>query len=418
MGETLHLLADAKVSLHRIQKFLEASSQMVSELGHSNGTVGYSGPTCDYDKHSNGERVTFSPFTNLGMMHENEVWDDSCSSKNDIKLCISMKNVCCSWNEEDGLKTLQNISLNIYKKQLIAITGPVGCGKSSLLQAILGELPHYSGAITHSGSIAYVPQLPWVFSGTLQENITFGKSFDSVRYQRIIEACSLQIDFDEFSRGDLTNIGQRGVSLSGGQRARVCLARALYTDADIFLLDDPLSAVDVQVANHLYKECIRGVLSEKSCVLATHQHHFLKSADDILVMKQGAIVHHGKYNELQDEDILSGFISITNKENKRKDPLGRKMSVRLSKRRTNSSLVVGQDDPIDLEEDEEERIVGSVSWGLYWRYFRSAYSAVLLLCLFVLVLFVQGMDESVGQLDFLYVFVLYRQSGHGQCVSL
>ena len=376
MGETLPLLADAKVSLDRIQNFLELFVNSQIDYSSDNVDEGNSSPT----------------FSKIFTVHEDSALDETYAKKNDILISprISLKNIYCSWNEAGGLnKTLENISLDIYGKQLVVITGPVGCGKSSLLLAILGELPCKSGVIRHSGVITYVPQLPWIFSGTIQENITFGKSFDSVNYERIIKACCLQKDFCEFSKGDLTHIGQRGVSLSGGQRARICLARALYTDADIFLLDDPLSAVDAKVAAHLYKNCIRGLLFEKCCLLVTHQHQFLKNADDILVMKQGAIVHQGKYEELQARDILSNF-SVFNKENKRKHSLDRQTSHRLSRRSTNTSLVSPENVPVDLEEGKEERMIGSVNWCLYWRYFRSAYPATMLFCLAGLVLTVQG----------------------------
>lgn len=386
MGETLHLLADIKVALDRIQTFLEANSATDSNSidKRSNGNES---PTFDVDRHFNGGMFHFTKLADLFTLPEDEeILDGPCRTRNVSESWVSLKNVCCSWNETDDLKTLQNISMKIRNKQLFAITGPVGCGKSSLLQAILGELPCHSGEISFSGSIAYVPQLPWVFSGTIQENITFGKSLDAIKYQRIIESCSLQTDLEHFSKGDLTHIGQRGVSLSGGQRARICLARALYTDADIFLLDDPLSAIDVQVGNHLFKDCIRGLLSEKICVLVTHQHQFLKNADVILVMEQGSIACQGKYDELQDKEILSKFV-IVGKENPRKESLGRWSSVR---RRL--SLVLAPDEGVrdDLEEEDEDRMVGSVTWRLYWRYFRSAFPAVLLIFLFFLVLFVQG----------------------------
>lgn len=390
MGETLHLLADAKVSLDRIQKFLESGFLMdFQENSTENTNSGENSPAFN-NRHFKGLKLNDMKGTKLFWLHEDDSSDekDSFTNLNDSEPCISLKNVCCSWNEADGLKTLQNISLDIYSKQLVVITGPVGSGKSSLLQAILGELPCHSGEIKPSGSIAYVPQPPWVFSGTVQENITFGKAFNRERFQRVIEACSLQKDLGQFAKGDLENIGQRGVSLSGGQRARICLARALYTNADIFLLDDPLSAVDVHVANHVFEECIRGLLSNKCCLLVTHQHQFLKSADDILVMKQGAVVERGNYNELLDRHILSRF-QIVKKDNQRKGSVSRCISRNLMRAHTSTSLM-SQDVLADLEEDEEERMVGSVPWSLYWCYFCSAYPAVLLLCLFFLVLFVQG----------------------------
>lgn len=366
MGETLHILADARVSLERIQNFLQSASTMNSPENYIEKSKRCENSQLLHDKLSRQEL-------------------DTCSSSP----CISLKNVSCSWNEKEGVKTLQNISMNIYNKQLIAITGPVGCGKSSILQVILNELPHQSGEIECSGSIAYYPQLPWVFSGTVRENITFGKSFDAVRYQKIVNACSLQKDLQQLPNGDLTNIGQRGVSLSGGQRARTCLARTLYTNADIILLDDLFSAVDARVANHLFKECIQGLLSEKCRILVTHHHQFLKSVDSILILKEGKLVEQGKYEELQSKEVLSKPAEVVGKETTNRGSF--KHCVRhASLRRTGTSTsLVSQGAIADLKEDEEERMVGSVTWTLYWQYFRSAYPTVILLGLFMLVLFVQ-----------------------------
>ena len=390
VGETLHLLADVKVSLDRIQNFLETNSSSVAiEDATHKINYGCDSPTFDW-RHAKKGNFNFPEFSNVFTSPEEiELSKSSCERNNSVSW-ISLKNVSCSWNKTDDLKTLQNISIEIGDKQLVAITGPVGCGKTSLLQAILGELPCDSGEITYSGSIAYVPQLPWVFSGTIRENITFGKSFETLRYQKILQACSLEKDLQQFSKGDFANIGQRGVSLSGGQRARICLARALYADARIFLLDDPFSAVDVQVGSHLFKECIRGLLAEKICVLVTHQHQFLTGVDTIFVMEQGTIACHGKYNELQNKDILSKIV-IVGKEKERRESVSNN-SRYLRRRLTAMSLVLSTDKGAhnDLEDEHEDRMVGSVTWRLYWQYFRSAFPAVLLFCLFFLVLLVQG----------------------------
>lgn len=401
MGETLHLLADVKVSLDRIQKFLEANSDEGDTKWQSDGS-----PTFDH-RHFKGANFSFDKLS------EDEELDNSYLKRTEPEPWISLKNVSCSWREADQFKTLQNISMNISRKQLFVVTGAVGCGKSSLLQAILGELPCHSGEISYSGSIAYVPQLPWVFSGTIQENISFGKPLDIIKYERILEACSLKKDLQQFSKGDLSHIGQRGVSLSGGQRARICLARALYADADIYLLDDPLSAVDVQVGNHLLKECIRGLLSEKICILVTHQHHeFLKNADNVIVMEQGSIACQGKYNDLQHKNILSKSVTV-GKENPRKESLNNAMY--LPRRRTTTSLCLSSIEEVndDLIEEEEDRMIGSVTWHLYWQYFRSAFPAALLLCLFVLVLFAQGNALAIFMYFMYAIFIfMYEISVH------
>lgn len=383
------MLADVKVSLDRIQTFLETSSPSVAmETATNKNNNGCDSPTFDW-RHAEEGKLDFPEIANASTLPEENILSESSRERNNSTSWISLSNVSCSWNETDDFKTLQNISIEISNKQLVAITGPVGCGKTSLLQAILGELPCHSGELTYSGSIAYVPQLPWVFSGTVRENITFGKSLDTVRYQKILQACSLKKDLQQFSKGDFTHIGQRGVSLSGGQRARICLARALYADASIFLLDDPFSAVDVQVGSHLFKECILGLLAEKICVLVTHQHQFLTGVDTIFLMEKGTVACHGKYDELQKEDILSK-ISITEKVKERKESISNNRYLR--RRLTAISLNLSTDEGAhnDLEEEHEERLVGSVTWRLYWQYFRSAFPAVLLCCLFFLVLLVQG----------------------------
>lgn len=382
MGETLHLLADAKVSLKRIQNFLQSvSSVKFQEMPKDSSNSGKDNP---------GFHNIFDQQLNFAALISRQSENSSSQGEN-ASPCISLKNVCCSWNEKDGLRTLQNITMDIYTKHFVAITGTVGSGKSSLLQTILGELPQTTGEMKCYGSIAYCPQLPWVFSGTVRENITFGKPFDNVRYQTIVNACSLQKDFQQLPKGDLTNIGQRGVCLSGGQRARTCLARTLYTNADIILLDDPFSAVDARVANHLFSECIQGLLSEKCRVLVTHHHEFLTRADEIFVLSDGKVVEHGTYDFLLTKDVLSNPEVVQNEISKRSSG-SFEHSERLTplRRRSTSRSLQSRNEAIDLKENDEERKVGSVTWSLYWQYFRSAYPVIRLLCLFLLVLLAQG----------------------------
>ena len=152
---------------------------------------------------------------------------------------------------------------------------------------ILGELVPAQGCCKVIGKVAYASQEPWIFSGTVRQNILCGLEYDAERYQRVIEACALLDDFRLFSDGDCTLVGERGTSLSGGQKARVNLARALYIDADIYLLDDPLSAVDTRVGRHLFDRAISSFLNGKIRVLVTHQLQYLKDAvDKILVLKE------------------------------------------------------------------------------------------------------------------------------------
>ncbi|CAE5968036.1 unnamed protein product [Arabidopsis arenosa] len=203
-----------------------------------------------------------------------------------------------SWDPETKIPTLRNIHLEIKHGQKVAVCGPVGAGKSSLLHAVLGEIPKVSGTVKVSGSIAYVSQTSWIQSGTIRDNILYGKPMEARRYNDAIKACALDKDMNGFGHGDLTEIGQRGINLSGGQKQRIQLARAVYADADVYLLDDPFSAVDAHTAGVLFHKCVEDSLKEKTVILVTHQVEFLSEVDQILVMEEGRITQLGKYDEL------------------------------------------------------------------------------------------------------------------------
>ncbi|KAF9360458.1 hypothetical protein BGX26_009286 [Mortierella sp. AD094] len=199
--------------------------------------------------------------------------------------------------------TLENINLSVYDKSLTAVVGRVGQGKSSLLSAIIGEMYKTSGTIHTRGHIAYVPQQAWILNYSLRDNILFGKDYDHERYRHIIYACGLEPDIAMLPAGDLTEIGERGINLSGGQKQRVSLARAAYSDSDIYLLDDPLSAVDAHVDRHLWRHLIgpNGLLKDKTRILVTHGIHHLKDVDAVVMIKDGKIASQGTYSELMAE---------------------------------------------------------------------------------------------------------------------
>lgn len=205
-----------------------------------------------------------------------------------------------SWEENpvNAKPTLADINLVADHKDKVAICGEVGSGKSSLLAAILGEISKTRGKIEVYGRIAYVQQSAWIPTGTIRENILFGSPMDTQRYKETIEKCSLVKDLNSMPFGDLTEIGERGVNLSGGQKQRLQLARALYQDADIYLLDDPFSAVDAHTASSLFNDYVMEALSNKTVLLVTHQVDFLPAFDSILLMADGGIQHSAPYSEL------------------------------------------------------------------------------------------------------------------------
>ncbi|OMJ92976.1 hypothetical protein SteCoe_4199 [Stentor coeruleus] len=194
---------------------------------------------------------------------------------------------------------LKDISIKVSKGELVIVIGQVGSGKSSLFLALLSELVQLSGHIKISGSIAFSSEDPWILSKTFKENIVLDKNFDPELYSLALSSCDLNEDLAILKNGDSTLIGENGITLSGGQRARLCLARCVYSNADIMFLDDPLSAVDADVANHLFFDCIQKVLKNKTIILATNQIHFLQHADKILIFDKGSISFYGTFTEFQ-----------------------------------------------------------------------------------------------------------------------
>lgn len=203
--------------------------------------------------------------------------------------------------------SLSGLNFIVRPGELLVIVGRVGSGKSSILMTLLGELPIVSGDLIIDGKISYASQEAWIFAGTVRENILFGKEYDPVKFEEVLRVCALNKDIELFPQGDKTLVGERGISLSGGQKARVNLARALYLDADIYLLDDPLSAVDASVAKHIFENCIKDYLKTKTVVLVTHQLQFAKGASKILVVDSGHQLALGMYKDLSKQVDLIGF---------------------------------------------------------------------------------------------------------------
>ncbi|KAG5115089.1 hypothetical protein JHK82_038358 [Glycine max] len=208
-------------------------------------------------------------------------------------LGVFIQDACCTWSssEEQALNlVLNHVTLSVSQGSFVAVIGEVGSGKSSLLYSILGEMQLARGSVYSNESIAYVPQVPWILSGTVRDNILFGKSYDPERYTDTLQACALDVDVSMMVRGDMAYIGEKGVNLSGGQRARLALARAMYHDSDVVMLDDVLSAVDVQVAQRILHNAILGPLMQrKTRLLCTHNIQAISSADMIVVMDKGRI---------------------------------------------------------------------------------------------------------------------------------
>ncbi|XP_071937955.1 ABC transporter C family member 5 isoform X2 [Coffea arabica] len=329
-------------------------------------------------------------------------------------VAIEIKDGEFGWDPSSPRPTLSNIQLKVEKGMRVAVCGMVGSGKSSFLSCILGEIPKIFGEVRICGSSAYVPQSAWIQSGNIEENILFGSPKDKAKYKRVIHACSLKKDLELFSHGDQTIIGDRGINLSGGQKQRVQLARALYQDADIFLLDDPFSAVDAHTGSELFKEYILTALHSKTVIYVTHQVEFLPAADLILVLKEGRITEAGRYDELlragtDFETLVSAhheaieameFSSQSSEESDKHQPL--EGSVLMSKRcesvgssmdmmakDVQESASASKKNPIKEKNkakasknkqlvQEEERERGRVSMKVYLSYMAAAYKGLLI----------------------------------------
>nr|AAP30871.1 ATP-binding cassette protein C12, variant A [Mus musculus] len=205
------------------------------------------------------------------------------------------------WQSGSPKSVLHNISFVVRKGKVLGICGNVGSGKSSLISALLGQMQLQKGVVAVNGPLAYVSQQAWIFHGNVRENILFGEKYNHQRYQHTVHVCGLQKDLNSLPYGDLTEIGERGVNLSGGQRQRISLARAVYANRQLYLLDDPLSAVDAHVGKHVFEECIKKTLKGKTVVLVTHQLQFLESCDEVILLEDGEICEKGTHKELMEE---------------------------------------------------------------------------------------------------------------------
>ncbi|KAI3882884.1 hypothetical protein MKX03_015779 [Papaver bracteatum] len=327
--DLIGVVIQAKVSFERIQKFLAAPELENEKVRH---------------KGNDGEQQ--------------------------LKHSIFIESGNFSWEESP---TLRNINLEVKPGEKVAICGEVGAGKSTLLAAILGEVPNIKGTIQVYGKTAYVSQTAWIQSGSIQENILFGCSLDKKRYQEVLERCSLLKDLEMLPYGDLTEIGERGINLSGGQKQRIQLARALYQDADVYLLDDPFSAVDAHTATSLFNEYVMGALSGKTVLLVTHQVDFLPAVDYVLLMSDGEIQHASPY-----QTLLASSSVFYDLVNAHKDTAGNE---RLTKADSSQRNLISARDGAKIYRDKEikesaghqlirkeERETGNTGWKPYLQY--------------------------------------------------
>ncbi|XP_070538850.1 ATP-binding cassette sub-family C member 5-like [Ptychodera flava] len=316
---------------------------------------------------------------------------------------MNSSNEDANGKEEKIIRTLFGISLILPKGQLLGVCGGVGSGKSSLISAILSQMRLVDGEIAVAGTTAYAAQQAFIFNSTLQENILFDKPYKETKYQQVVHAACLQQDLDMLPHGDQTEIGEKGINLSGGQKQRVSLARALYADCDVYLLDDPLSAVDAHVGQHIFQHYILEALRGKTVLFVTHQLQYLNKCDKVLFMKDGRIEEYGTHTELMSEDKeYAGLIKTFHAEDEsieeeEMEPQGfhRQLSKQMSVESTASRSSFRSDESDETSKDDgklivaEEKEAGTVKWAAYNTYFKAAGGyAVVFLILFLFILYI------------------------------
>jgi ABC-type multidrug transport system fused ATPase/permease subunit len=263
---------------------------------------------------------------------------------------------------------LQDMNFAIERNELVAVIGSVGSGKSSLLAALAGDMRRTAGEVILGAERAFCPQYAWIQNTTVSNNILFGKAMDRTWYKTVIDACALQPDLDMLPNGDLTEIGERGITISGGQKQRLNIARAIYFDADIILMDDPLSAVDAHVGRHIFDNAITGLLKDKCRILATHQLWVLSRCDRILWLEGGKVQAFDTFNNLMAEN--KGFqhmMTTTDVEGEKEEAHADNDEIEEEKKDMKKTGNKGT-----ALMQVEERAVESVPWSVYSSYIRAS----------------------------------------------
>ncbi|XP_014214767.1 probable multidrug resistance-associated protein lethal(2)03659 [Copidosoma floridanum] len=316
---------------------------------------------------------------------------------------LSMKNVTVKWNSRSKFEALKQLNFRIKPKSLTAIIGQVGAGKTTIFHTILSEVPWATGQVEINGKISYASQEAWIFTSSIRQNILFGKPMNKDRYDKVIDVCQLRRDLQLLPCGDNTLASEKGANLSGGQCSRINLARAIYYEADIYLLDDPLSAVDTHVSKAIFEECIKTFLKDKTVVLITHQCHLLKHVDHIIYIENGKTYIEGTYSELLGSEIdLKKMMRFENESDEIPDN---------DERAATEDSVASKSTDFYQEENEEleSRTLGKIKLQTYSKYLAAAGS--ILLVAFTLLICVACQLASTGSDYFITYWVNMEEKG-------
>ncbi|RYN92451.1 Oligomycin resistance ATP-dependent permease [Alternaria tenuissima] len=291
--------------------------------------------------------------------------------------------------EEEKPFEIKGLNLNIGRNELVAIIGGVGSGKSSLLAALAGDMRKTSGEVIFGASRAFCPQYAWIQNATVRENIIFGKEFNRKWYDQVVDACALRPDLNMLPHNDATEIGERGITVSGGQKQRMNIARAIYFNADIILMDDPLSAVDAHVGRHIMDNAICGLLKDKCRILATHQLHVLSRCDRIIWVDQGEVKAIDTFDNLmaQNADFVQVMSTTAKEEEKEKDVEVNEDEVEAEVKSTKKQRKQKKQAALM---QQEERATKSVSWEVWIEYIKAGGGIWVGPLVFILLVLSQG----------------------------
>ncbi|KAL3460144.1 P-loop containing nucleoside triphosphate hydrolase protein [Aspergillus heterothallicus] len=389
---TLAMIVDALQSIDRIEEFLKAEDCSVEEASPKSTQISIQLNNASFTWEQStppdpNERLRSTELTE-DEMREMKLDDDDDNKKirgkkSDTKAKVSPRadrtNSTLGEIEEEEKNaadtppfSMHGLNLRIEGAELIGIIGAVGSGKSSLLSAIAGEMRRTAGDCTTQGRRAFCAQVPWIQSTTIRENITFGQEFDQARYDAVIDACALKPDLRILPHGSSTEIGEKGINLSGGQKHRISLARAIYFDPDIIILDDPLAAVDAETGSHLMEHAICGLLKNTCRLLATHQVQLLHRCDRIIVMENAKIVACDSLDNLMKREDVSTRVLRTVEMG-----VDRETANSDASRETPKDPPVLDEKPGDTIMQEEDRQFKGISWEVYKNYCSSMGSVLL-----------------------------------------
>ncbi|XP_026569767.1 multidrug resistance-associated protein 9-like [Pseudonaja textilis] len=386
-------LAEASVALKRLKKILtmKTPSAYVTTMQGSRNAVMLNNVTLSWESAS-GE-PSHSKSGKGTLLHQKKV----CKSPPRIDAVISHSQISMTRSNIDCSFILRNINIIVKKGKVLGISGNVGSGKTSILKAVLGQMYLYHGNVVVNGTLAYVSQEAWIFHGSVRDNILFGEDYDEQRYNHIINICSLKTDMERLSYGDMTEIGEGALTLSGGQKQRISLARAVYANRDIYLLDDPLSAVDAQVGKSIFEECIKKALKEKTILLVSHQlqiagNPFFPSSSDELMKKKDTQDHNSDNSPT--ELKVPGFDEPDDTETKK--------DLKRGTNRTPEGQLI----------QKEEKAEGRIKWEIYHAYIKA--SGGFLLWFVIILLFVLMIGSSAFS-NWWLSFWLNQGSGNATC---